>query len=102
LGASIAAIVTQSVALIQVYWFTSQRLFRIKFVEIFGKPFFCALVSGVIFLYLWRANLYVLLPFVLIVYVALLIAFKVLSHQELLLLRQLWRVTTGTRSATLK
>jgi O-antigen/teichoic acid export membrane protein len=102
LGASIAAVATQSVALIQVYWFTSQRLFGIKFMEVFGKPCLCALLSGGIFFYLWRTNLYILLPFTLILYLALLVAFGVLSHRELLLLRQLWRVTMGAQSATLE
>jgi O-antigen/teichoic acid export membrane protein len=102
LGASIAAVATQSVALIQVYWFTSRRLFKIKFMEVFGKPCLCSLLSGGIFFYLWRANLYILLPFTLLVYLALLIAFGVLSHRELLLLRQLWRITKGAQSATLE
>jgi O-antigen/teichoic acid export membrane protein len=102
LGASIAAVATQSVALIQVYWFTSKRLFKIKFMEIFGKPGLCALLSGGIFFYIWRANFYILLPFTLLVYLALLVASGVLSHRELLLLRQLWRVTTGAQSATLE
>jgi O-antigen/teichoic acid export membrane protein len=102
LGASIAAVATQSVALVQVYWFTSKRLFKIKFMEVFGKPGLCALLSGGIFFYIWRANFYILLPFTLLVYLALLVGSGVLSHRELLLLRQLWRVTTGAQSATLE
>jgi PST family polysaccharide transporter len=102
LGAAIAAVATQSVALIQVYSFTSRRLFKIKFMEVFGKACLCAFVSGAIFFYLWQANLNLLLPFALLIYLALLIALRVLSHRELLLIRQLWHATLGTRSAILE
>jgi PST family polysaccharide transporter len=102
LGAAVAAVATQSVALAQVYSFTSKRLFKINFMEVFGRACLCALVSGVVFFYLWQANLYVLLPFALFSYVALLIALRVLSNRELLLIRQLWHATLGTRSVILE
>jgi O-antigen/teichoic acid export membrane protein len=102
LGASITAVVTQSVALIQVYWFTSNRLFKINLIEIFAKPGLCALVSGLLFLYFWRGQLYLLLPIPLLLYLGLLIALKVLSQREWLIILGLWHTATGRHSTTLE
>lgn len=96
LGAALAAVATQSVALCQVYWFTSKKLFKIGFINTFIKPSVCAFVAGGLFFYFWQANLYVFMPFALLVYSVMLIMLGVISDKELFLLRKLWRRAQGT------
>lgn len=107
IGAAIASTGTVLLGLVLNYYFVSQVLFKIDFARIAGRPFLCALIASGPLIWFHGITSDVLLLFGIALYaclyLVLLIIFRALSHEELLVLHQLWRrVVAGERPATLE
>jgi len=88
-GVAWAVVLTRALNLALDAHFVATRIARVNLIDTVGRPFLCAALGGVVAFVLRSQGLFALLAFTGGAYVVLLLTFKVFSHDELLVLRQL-------------
>jgi O-antigen/teichoic acid export membrane protein len=88
-GVAWAAVLTRTLKLGLDAQFVARNVLRVNLTKTVGKPFLCAALSGGVALVLHGQELHTLLLLTASSYAVLLLIFKVFSHEELLVLRQL-------------